>query len=596
MPLNGNTFTRLQSWVANAALGLKIRADLMDQDSNDIAGGISAVSAAVSAAVASMATFTTNLAASGGSLLVGFLQSGTGAIARAVQAKLRDSLSVADFGAVGDGVTDDTAAIQAAVLVARLVGKGTYFPTPTVFYKITAPINAGGSCHWIGESGASTIIRNLAGAGAPVFTFDSTGSLGPYVLEHLRIGGAGCIGSTSTPTSFNGTIVGTALTINSGLVGGIQIGGTVTGAGVTAGTVISSGSGNNWVVSINQNVGPVTMTMTNQYVSNLTLKHVHYEGDLLTGIDADCIFANWQDSTFGFYTQTAMNASFAAIKSIGNGVLNSNLNSVERCKFFNATAPYAVQLGSGLLWSFKNCDWENNLRNLTTSNISGLVLENCYTERVQAATGQAFDFGLSGRRIKVIGGEFNGGSLATGVSMIGAASGCPLLVEDANILTSAGGLAYINTTTTLHTPPVSGVHHFKNVRISGNAADPLLFLDGIIEDGVNAFVPAPVGLTVVNGSGGATYSGTWSIRNRMVTVTFRVVTTGTCTTASTAGTTYFPLPTNLPLPQVPATGGVTNELTTASLGVGLAYINGRFFVPAWGAQTGNITMSMTYPI
>lgn len=79
--------------------------------------------------------------------LVSHIASGTGAVATTVQAKLRESVSVKDFGAVGDGVTDDTVAIQAALTHIASNGGKLNFPygnylsdsltvTPSVSFEI----------------------------------------------------------------------------------------------------------------------------------------------------------------------------------------------------------------------------------------------------------------------------------------------------------------------------------------------------------------------------------------------------------------------------------------------------------------------------
>lgn len=75
------------------------------------------------------------LAASGGALSIGYLPGGVGAVAITSQAKLRQRVSVLDFGAVGDGVADDTAAIQAAI------NSGARRVVIGVVCKVTAPIN-----------------------------------------------------------------------------------------------------------------------------------------------------------------------------------------------------------------------------------------------------------------------------------------------------------------------------------------------------------------------------------------------------------------------------------------------------------------------
>jgi hypothetical protein len=91
-----------------------------------------------------------------------YVPAGTSAVQRTVQSKLRETISVADFGAVGNGVTDDTAAIQAAF--------------SSVPYDITVVIPRGFSC-----AISSTIFMTGVGKRLVGESYD-----GAFGYAHLR--------------------------------------------------------------------------------------------------------------------------------------------------------------------------------------------------------------------------------------------------------------------------------------------------------------------------------------------------------------------------------------------------------------------------
>jgi hypothetical protein len=121
---------------------LKTSADVLIGTYDNIVFAASAANIAYTPGAQSLLTDTTVQSAldslsnsSTGSSKIGFLQAGTGATATTVQARLRQTVSVKDFGAVGNGTADDTAAIQAALNT----GKSVYIPSGT--YKCTGTLN-----------------------------------------------------------------------------------------------------------------------------------------------------------------------------------------------------------------------------------------------------------------------------------------------------------------------------------------------------------------------------------------------------------------------------------------------------------------------
>ena len=110
---------------------------------------------------------------------VGFLQSGTGAVTRTWQNKARDILTIVDFGAVGDGSTDDTTAIQNAVNAATgvvLVPPGNYKISSTITIGATGIRlvgDAGESLHDVGSQTGPVKFSWYGAAGGTMVSFAS---------------------------------------------------------------------------------------------------------------------------------------------------------------------------------------------------------------------------------------------------------------------------------------------------------------------------------------------------------------------------------------------------------------------------------------
>jgi hypothetical protein len=143
---------------------------------------------------------------------VTFLASGSGAVQRTALDKFRETVSVKDFGAVGDGVADDTAAIQAALDYCVANKTSLYIPHGT--YSITTlTINFGGSSLAMPKQIGFRIFGD--GGGKERFT-GSSGTDGTVLVYAGSSGSAITFaGRLSASMRLEGfTVLGTALAVD----------------------------------------------------------------------------------------------------------------------------------------------------------------------------------------------------------------------------------------------------------------------------------------------------------------------------------------------------------------------------------------------
>lgn len=105
---------------------------------------------------------------------VAFLQAGSGAVSRSVQAKLREMVSVADFGMLGAG--NDAAILQAAINAVQGTNVGLYIPTYVTLALGGTGVTVTGKLRLVGIGGRDSCTISWTGTTMYAITVTSSGA------------------------------------------------------------------------------------------------------------------------------------------------------------------------------------------------------------------------------------------------------------------------------------------------------------------------------------------------------------------------------------------------------------------------------------
>ncbi len=256
-----------------------------------------------------------------------FLQVGSGAKPRNFEDKVREVVSVLDFGAKGDGVTDDTAAFDAAIATGRRV----FVPYTAAGY-VVANIRVVDNMQVVGEKAGMALAPTLivAMSDAAAFRNHAAKSVFHCVFENLA-----CRAAPG-----------------------------VTGAAFYA------------------------QTTRTDYAGYFTFRQIETYANLRASYVGLFIFALWDRCRDG-YLGTGTDREHLAIVAMAAtyGQTNrQNINRIRDSMFFNAFGGEGTITGSyGTLWTIENTNFEAlRTRALAAYNIFQVRFSNCWFEGIEA--------------------------------------------------------------------------------------------------------------------------------------------------------------------------------------------------------------------
>lgn len=495
----------------------------------------------------------TALPASDASASVGFKQSGTSATARTVQDKLRESVSVKDFGAAGDGVTNDSAAIQAAIDYLATLGGGTLH-VPSGNYLLTTALSP---CSYLTVQGDSAGLNGATTGGTFFYVNNSTAAFSKAGTIKLIIKDCG---------------------------------------------FVAAGAGIGVAYAVKQTNLADYFARCEFYGCNIWL-------NMGGGFYGNFILTTWRRCEFGYYGTVA--AQFLPIRSFGDIAGNqTNANLIDDCYIRNSKGNETIHFNAGSDLAITNTRFEGNnaTKIINAAGIMKLSIMNCYFEDCTNATYPITlgndSTGVQGTVSTNLLGNFT--TYVAGntgwVSVSGAVARVNLIN---NVFTQIAGKVTISNINALElvsgnngTPDLT--NGFYNgvgklgmtgpLDLSNAAAGQINFpaiqnpsADPNTLDNYSEFdwTPIAVGFT---GTGTAVLTGKGTYIGRVRFLGIRIDPNGTGTIGFTAGTSYIG---GHPINATLSAGVLTSNVSTAAAG-GVGNIQGAYIYPSTMAAAANI--------